>query len=155
MKKLMVLALVLGIAGFASAGLSLQKQGDDVAKITSDAATIFGNNYYVVIAQTITDYQIDLTAAGNPTGGSTVGAKELYDDGYDWYFLTFITTDSAKPMLAGDWLIVTAKAGQGDVKMYDASGLELLSGPIGLTVIPEPMTMGLLALGGLFIRRKK
>jgi len=155
MKKLMVLALVLGIAGLASAGLSLQQQGNDVAKITSDADTIFGNNYYLVIAQTITDYQVDLKAAGNPTGGSTVGAKEEYGDGYDWLFLTFITTDSGKPMLTGDWLTVTAKAGQGDVKMYDASGMELLSGPIALTVIPEPITMSLLALGGLFIRRKK
>jgi len=152
MKKLITLALVLGVVGLANAGLSLDKVDAKTASLVNASDTIVGANYYITVSQTLTDYVITLNANSNPTGGSTIGAKEVYGDGLDWYFLTFITTDGSKPMKAGEWLNVVAKAGKGEVQMWDATGMETITSAV--TVVPEPMTMALLALGGLFVRRK-
>lgn len=158
MKKLMVLALVLGVAALANAGLVLKVDGADVAgpvKVNPGAevkVSIFGDakayNAFTEITGGISYGAFAFT--GNAGDMSKSEALAGYPG---WYLLTVAGGPSA-PTTAGEQVLVTLKVDQDGVfNLYDGDE-QFLSG-IAFTVIPEPMTMGLLALGGLFIRRKK
>jgi len=154
----MVLTLVLGVAALANAGLVLKVDGADVAgpvSVTPGAevkVSIFGDakayNAFTEITGGITAGAFAFTA----NAGDISSAEDVA--GYPgWTFLTVAGSPSS-PTTAGEQVFVTLKIEQdGGFNLYDGNE-QFLSG-IAFTVIPEPMTMGLLALGGLFIRRKK
>lgn len=161
MKKLMVLALVLGFVGLANAGLSISAPKTDL--LPGEVATItvtsdHGNAWlgYLVLA----DGGVGALADGIAVAAGDLGAAIAYTEaGFGTGFE--ITTASStvgglKPGTQWTFNFSSADAGVANVLMYDdAAGYSAPVSAIAFTVIPEPMTMGLLALGGLFIRRKK
>jgi len=168
MKKLMVLALVLGVVGFANAGMSIvaptQMAVGETANISivSDEARIGGFFGYLAI---------DMSGVGQWAGGNDVPADfpkgpsfevTYYGDvtgiigkAWDVWYLD-LTNPSTTPTRAGkyaDLAFLADKAGVATIYLVAEDGETILD--TAQIAIPEPMTMGLLALGGLFIRRKK
>jgi hypothetical protein len=172
MKKLVVLVLVLAISCVANAGLSIRIDGGppspcvfgpgDVLtlSIVADASQLA--NCGVILA-------IDGAAAVDfSTATNTVNYGAFYDftgAGFDGQFVVLadlaipgsqyplmgagIKVDGIK-ITIGNWgstifIRSTDPAATPDAGLYD---------PIVMAVIPEPMTLGLLSLGGLFLRRR-
>lgn len=164
MKKLMVLALVLSVVGLANAGLSVGKAGQDTAELFgADYAVIDGApqfaGAYVGISAGDVDVMInyggnqwsvtDVTADAAEGLAGIVGApiiKVLWLDFAD-------TTPLPNTKLPNGLLATISTKVAATIYVLDAADAAVIGGPINL--VPEPMTMGLLALGGLFIRRKK
>lgn len=188
MKKLLVLALVLGIAGFASAGLKISVNGnqnyaDDltlrpsetaVLDIFTDAAIVPTGDYVLPF------YALVVHMGQGQITADPVASKVL--QGYDAVFidngaaavaampvpegmegayggLTIWSTDPA--LVAGQTIfdgIIFHCAGPIDAviqlwRIDDTWGLGELMDEVVIHQ-PEPMTMLLLGLGGLFLREK-
>ena len=170
MKKMLVLALVLAVAGLANANLVL---GWDVAaqKVTlsSDAVIAGGagiNNGLGVIGAElgVVTFPVRAELAGiDPTVGQYTGAQAIelglpYDGG-------IVIAAWGKPLVdspAGDWMyativsnkvltVGTAANALVTVALTDGDGVATGA---NLYLVPEPMTMGLLGLGALFLRKK-
>ncbi len=164
MKKLLVLALVLGLASVASAALTWSVDSVNVAidgtvtvGIISDSTEAYpggvawigsyDNSGYgeitgiVATAAAGGDYQIQDPVAAEYEGWWTVLAKD---------------TNPPFTVATGKQFDVTIKGlaeGQYNLVLDDLQS----AGPSDsmLVIVPEPMTIGLLGLGGLFLRRRK
>jgi len=158
MKKLLVLMLVLGMASMASAGLT----------ITAPATVAAGAPFTVVISG---------LAADTPAYGSLFTDGLADGDGYTFlpavgdirqqydFFASYGTYDFTvgaginSLTVDGDWVQLDLVAGAvGDVynmNMTDDSFTGSLDSATVTVVVPEPITMSLLAVGGLFLRRRK
>lgn len=165
MKKLLVLMLVLAAGGMASAGLLLQY---DAA--TSEISVVMeegGPNlisYYLEV--TIDAGTLDASGVVlNPTGKTWMTAPKVVQS-TDTLFSTtaadikmfggqglgagnaVLTGLLVNPPAEGAWVILTAK----DAMWFDdASTL----GELHRIFVPEPVSIMLLGLGGLFLRRRK
>jgi len=182
MKKLLVLALVLSMATMANAGLqisvggvqdvteaevTLVPSGELVLDIWTDAQieTGIGEGYFAMLAS----MQGGTIAGGIPAVWSIL----LYDDalgngimvpeGHNGVF-GVVATPPATVFPAGMTLIdgiMFHCEGPGDVIVtlfaLDGDTGELLGilDTVVVHQIPEPITMTLLGLGGLFLRRRK
>jgi hypothetical protein len=173
MKKLLVLALVLSVVGLANAGLSLAwNEADQQVVMLSDEAILGGagiNNGIGVIGAmlgagsfpvrgeltgidpTLAQYSgEDAVSFGLPyDGGVAIAAwgKPLVDSpAGDWVYAQLLTQGLIE--VEASKAIVQVDLTDGDGV---ATGTSLFLG----TDIPEPMTMLLLGLGGLFLRKKK
>ena len=150
MKKLLILMLVLGMVSVASADLTLSVSGNDVSveadSMTADlyaAVSITGGSIGTFAVGdeggTMCGYLADGTDVGLPNGeiwALAIGVPpEVYQDG-SWLTAVISYTGSATVNL---W------------EMDDEYSLTLLDS----VVVPEPMTLALLGLGGLFLRRRK
>ena len=179
MKKLLIFSLVLGIASLASAGLQLSYDGapapDEVTVAPSDTFVIdvfddvdFNNytaylNIYdtagmnpyapatLVSGATIANVQIDTDYAGD--NASVAGGPPG--------FIQINALDNVTPFegpLGGGvqfWVELHC-VGEGDVTVrLMAEDTTTVLDTIIVHQAPEPATMGLLALGGLFLRRRK
>jgi hypothetical protein len=186
MKKLLVLALVLGVASMASAAIVLQASNTLVSPgevVTMTVVTTAGEN--------VKGMTIGLISEGGAGGTATPGSVNVKfvngaDAGYDgatlglggtagdigyvngavdlpnWatgtlYTYSYQVSAAAAP---GSMINFTFPDTSGDPYYFPTAittdqdavlGIEGTS----LEVIPEPITIGLLALGGLFIRRRK
>ena len=161
MKKLLVLALVLGVAGLASAGLQMNKTANDTSVLsginfTSTAA--FAGAYVAFVGVpadctvnyggnkvTVADMTADLAAAfaGMYPGMIDVPSQVMWFDFAD---------TNAPPVPANGNLVTMKASAPVTVYVLDAADASVVGSPI--TLVPEPVTMLLLGLGGLFIRRK-
>lgn len=162
MEKLLVFTLVLGLASGASAALTLVGAPTDPINI-GETVTITVNNsedgaysgWLEIPDPGVADYDGDpvFTAAGNPGGASTVTAAADYPG---WYEFTVASFPPNPTISAGDHIQVTVTGiGEGAtaLNLYANDGVTLLDSA-AITVIPEPMTIALLGLGGLFLRRR-
>ncbi len=171
MKKLLVLMLVLGIASAANAGLVISVDGE---LDPPDSSIILMPSDYVTIdvssdGQTNQEMPVFLTivgpgsldiSAGTVYGELGVPNETLVDMGDGMYYIDLLK-DVVVPIppipegVVVD-LIEFHCEDLGDVTLL--LGMEPGSGDYDIQVIhqiPEPMTIALLGLGGLLLRRRK
>ncbi|MHB9071133.1 MAG: PEP-CTERM sorting domain-containing protein [Sedimentisphaerales bacterium] len=171
MKKMLTLVLVLAVASLASANFAIvDGSGNSSVNVAGPGTTTL---YLKYIGADLMMFDVELNADAGATLGNVVilsGAGAGYAgtsipgitgkqvevvDGFDngTMFATgttlasFDVTYTATTIVSGyDYMSVTA----GFAPLNDAS----VSG-FTVNVIPEPVTMALLGIGGLFLRRKK
>ena len=174
MKKLLILSLVLGVASLASAGLSLTADGviqDPAAPIELQPSdTIMLGIYSDVEGQQGDTGQYDALlvitdiALGAWTGVAQLGPAAIpgavaipHADGDPSLALLInsdgIPTTYAPAGLGGEFEFHCE--GEGDVVVLLVDLVTGAETPFLIKQTPEPATMGLLALGGLFLRRRK
>ena len=180
MKKFVTLLLILGLASVASAG-TMVVSGLPASVDTSAGETVLSfdivsngqldNDSLYVFATT--GGTLDIASATN-----NVVADELYaddPDNHDFLGVYVDTTDVSHPVIWADIAIPKATPAvivgdvisdlgltiaQGALGTLDVSVLSENSGVVeGVAsielVVPEPVTIALLGLGGLFLRRRK
>ena len=182
MKKFLVLALVLSMATMAQAGIVFQSSATEVhpsdiltiSLVTTNAEHVQGLELDAIVDGTST-----LGTAATPltlnshfnfadpgylvnTGGAlikwvnasdtTVGGD--YATGTLYTFLYHVPTVPASTYITINASDQTPYGNTVEIDFSDGSSIYSTQGVV-IHVIPEPMTMGLLGLGGLFLRRRK
>jgi hypothetical protein len=163
MRKLLILMLVLGMAPLAGATISLVStaatvglSGTTTVQVSSDTADLPWAGYlgYTHAGASLTSMWV-LPAAG---GDAAVAPSPGGYAGYWW----MSAADNASPftIAAGvqfEGTLLGTATGVYNFYLYDSNWSTPISpsGTFTLTVIPEPMTMALLGLGGLLLRRRK
>jgi hypothetical protein len=166
MKKLLTLLLVLGLASAASATVSLSLDGVNPIAATGEEIVAGATVSLYVISDDATAYMYDVTLADadatlgypsiNSNAGNMAGIVDWSGGGVTDYELT--AADSGGNILAGihftmDLSPLGAAGTDFYVQLYEYGGPTIDDATIN--VVPEPMTIALLGLGGLFLRRRK
>ena len=185
MKKLLSVMLVLGLVSTAfalptiSGPTSILKEtaGTYTYTVTGTAAeatigyqggvfaNLATNNYYSsalpsgVISINANNVILIDPGTGNPRMGDVAGGIAMLGTYYAG--VDFVAgSGTVIKVVAGDWftfdLIVDATIPEQVIRL-DLSDMAYTttSGYLDVTVVPEPMTIALLGLGGLFLRRRK
>jgi hypothetical protein len=173
MKKFLILMLVLGVATAANAAL-IDSWSDGLGvtwQVTTDidgSLDLLGTG---AAATTYGGYGIYLHEGGyvnswitpSPAASGLLGKNGLYDaagdlgdnsgpDIYGGYFIQAKDGNGsvAPNLAAGDWFLFDiSSSAPGTAK------LEIYGQADTIITLPEPMTIVLLGLGGLFLRRRK
>lgn len=160
MKKFLVLTLVCVFATMASAGLetaindvvfegtAIAAAGDvlSLAGLEAVETGMFAGPWYV-----IGEEGASVSGAADLTGAMLPGIIELAD-GYQLSVSALFS-----PIAAGKWFTMDIGGETGKVVIYGADDNGDLdpTAVIGTVLVPEPMSIALLGLGGLFLRRRK
>jgi hypothetical protein len=180
MKKVLITLLVLGIASVANADLMLGMDGAPISGDidVSDVVQVMGEepvpaqanlyvagfgDVFVTGATLIYDYGLSEAQLGDdyaaflgyPNKQALLDDFEAFGltDISDILAVTFASTSVPQEPLTG--LLVdgiTLSGTGGTLDLIDADTFTTLQ---SVTVVPEPMTIALLGLGGLFLRRRK
>lgn len=163
MKKLLVLTLVLGLASGASAALTLVGApaepidiGESISILVNNSEDGAYSGWLEIAGQAVADYDGDpvFTAAGDPGGASEMKPADGYPG---WYEFTVASFPPNPTIAAGDHIevnVMGVSEGTAALNLYATDGVTLLD-TAQITVIPEPMTIALLGLGALFLRRRR
>lgn len=158
MKKLLVLMLVLGLVSTSYATATddfiLSTDGSTLSIIGTATGAYDTVRTYAVYDET-SPLNSHSSAAVNANAGNA-GVFGAYDNTGSYTGFDFTIGDvSGSGVQAGEWLTFTSDASAGDwYAIYDVVGSSYnFAGSV--TVVPEPMTIALLGLGGLFLRRRK
>jgi len=165
MKKLLVSALVMGIASLASAGMVYQVGGVNYAagstvEASGDVTVLIWNETRTTEAPLIggvTDGTAGKIGSVTPNAANlpgTWGTNDAYYASYGVYMITYDTPATADTLAGELFAVSMTGVVDGDtLTMVDGSWAPLDAG-ISF-VVPEPATMALLGLGALVLRRKK
>ena len=164
MKKLLVLVLVLALASVANAWILSYNEGTSVVTVTAEAADAKTDMYLALLvdsAGVLSNFGFDANAPesavsflSTPDGGMPSPLDTL--QGELWNF-----TDSSEPYEypVGPWFHATFAFAAGPAastvslyEWYEGDNSAILR---AIITIPEPATMALLCIGGLFLRRRK
>ena len=174
MKKVLALFLVLGLASVSSAALVLSPgavadSGASTIVMSTDSeigAVAGGEGYLALVCDGGVGAITALAELFNPG----MGDVQAYDGVVGTFGVTGLPAGSEGAWCAvfglngaipagSDLLSFTFDAvGPGVIELYELNniGTEVAAGPIAtVDVIPEPMTMSLLALGGLGLLRRR
>lgn len=164
MKKLLVLMLVLGMSSLASAGISLSgipaapiAEGDvvSIGIVNDDAAgyVAYLSVYYISEG----GFSMSNLRLGPDAGDFTSWIDYTYSDIWEAE-VTLASTPGSNPV-AGTWFLAdftcTLKGVNVMVELWDAADLSAPIETAMIEQIPEPMTLALLGLGGLFMLRRR
>ena len=162
MKKWFVLACALGLSASANADLVLVDAPTEAIAIgetvtitvrsTDDGAY---TGWLEIATPAVGDFAADpeLTEAGDPSGSSRV---TYYPEFGEWYEFSVVSFPPNPTIEAGDHILVSVigvSEGSFDLNLYGSDG-ETLVDHVTIMVVPEPVTIALLGLGGLFLRRR-
>ena len=161
MKKILVLMLVLGIASMASAALTFSVNAVEVlvgetvdVGIESDVDAFAWTGYVGYAPGHAELTGMVATAAAGPDATIT---NDPY--GYAGYYkIEALDYTPPSDILAGvqfTGTITGVTEGTYNVYLMSPWSAVGLQDTLVVTVIPEPMTIGLLAVGGMFLRRRK
>ena len=164
MKKILVLMLVLGMASLASAGLTVTQtagtltiENDTVYTLSptgqfeaqlviNEPGSLDGTYSFGPAASAITTATVPYLMNSYAASSFGLGGSELID----WSYMLVVDDPVTLNLLGvGDVLSYGLTGGAVSGTLYDGSG------GVITTFIPEPMTLALLGLGGLFLRRRK
>lgn len=166
MKKVLALVMVLSMAGLASAGLQMTVNGvvaQDIVKINVGDSVMIG----IQNDQGADQYNAALTllagGMGEWTGVANLtnplplaqGWERIGDIGTgDMWFAWFAqpVTDKLPAGILGEVGYKCTGLGAASIEMIDDSGN--LLGTLRIEQIPEPLTLSLLGLGALVLRRR-
>ena len=172
MKKLLILMLVLGIASAANATLItwVDSGGNDISTITvTNGSTVtaylkasdalqYTSDIWVGESYTASDYakitNITATAAagGDPAISDRSGTTPAYPG---WFTIGAYDFTSPVTIAAGiQWNVTITGMAVGSTTTLGSDSYGT-NDTLAVTVIPEPMTIGLLGLGGLFLVRRR
>jgi hypothetical protein len=168
MKKLLVLALVLAVAGFANAGLTLTKAVDGKSLAITGAGNdgVFLGLFLVTVGGTV-DVAMIYPGTGAENGlvtdadalaflNGAMNGKGILSGAISQYRVVNFS-DATDPFTYPNGSLATVTANSVvKVFAFDLDGVDLGTGQGdgAYTLVPEPMTMLLLGLGGLFLRKK-
>ncbi|MHC4499924.1 MAG: PEP-CTERM sorting domain-containing protein [Planctomycetota bacterium] len=163
MKKLLVLMLVLGLASVANAttlswdvGASYTLSGTGTVYIVADDALAYVTTWIDDTDASIISSITALTAAGDDAA-----VQNPAQSGYaDWWTVEAADTGTPFNIASGNQFAVAlssvATSGTADL-VLDGFSPYPQGGPttLNITFIPEPTTIALLGLGGLFLLRRR
>jgi hypothetical protein len=168
MKKLVLLALVLGMASIASATLTLiPGSGGEITINTNQVLTIQvsdtataqeGKLSYVIVEEGGVGALSDAVAL--PEAGELGGTNPYSYAGWGAGFeLASGSAQQPGTLVPGVQFTVdfmSAAQGTAIVSLWDGGGsYQAADDYVTVNVVPEPMTLALLGLGGLLLRHKK
>ena len=168
MRKLLILMLVLGVASVASATMTITGPTEVLAGNTysyslngTAAETAVGYGGYVWV-----DYSSYLGMLSNAGMNATnlTGPLSMYDTKYmpDGFYFVGASAAGTTQVFVGEWFTFDITIPT-DAETTTSYGIDILDNAFGIVqdaaltihVIPEPLTLGLLGLGGLLLRRRK
>jgi len=163
MKKWFALVLVLGLVSGANAALTLVGVPTEPIGIgeivTITVANDVGGSYsgwLEIETPAVADFASDpeFTPAANPSGMSEIKLWPEFGASYEFSIISFPPSPAIG---AGEHVVVHlvgVSEGSTQLSLYASDRTTLLD-QCTIAVIPEPMTVALLGIGGLLLRRRK
>jgi len=163
--KMLVFTLVLGLASLASAGIVFDNDAIVVGGTGPVTITINGtgtpDEVWLSIDSGVATYDYTSETYGSAAGTGALSngtAFDVSDGGYGAAWLYFGNNGVPTPASWSDGVLFTVDvnytaATETTISLYGPDGVAVLD---TMTInVPEPMTMSLLALGGLGLLRRR
>ncbi len=175
-KKLLILVLVLGVASTASAELSLRRNNQElpgtVGWVSGETVQVYSDDTaawpgYVLLgvggSGALGNGRVAETTAGQPgypgDGGAIYGPYDYSGAPYYMGIGYLMQADfTVTPIEAGIQFLMELTGNiddTGTVNFFAHDNFATPADSFDYTIIPEPMTIALLGLGGLLLRRRK